>query len=217
MAIGVSERRRVPGIGQGGRRGGVSPTHCECRAGRFVGTLLVQHAPASVVFTFHVHFHVKRSIRLRQGRDEDLGQLAALVVLPDILTLFGHLDEVDVLVVVGPRGEGAVHRGLEVAALDERHEPEVLVELVYQRVAQLRVPLPRDPAPEPGPVRSILGLGPEVAQLLLNVGGVCVVQPVELPCDVVDLAAVARLREGHPARDAHSQWQHCRWRPTHFP
>ena len=46
---------------------------------------------------FHVHCHVKRSIRLRNGRDEDLGQLAALVVLPDVLTLFGHLDEVDVL------------------------------------------------------------------------------------------------------------------------
>ena len=56
---------------------------------------------------FHVHFHVKRSIRLRQGRDEDLCQLAALVVLPDVLTLFGHLDEVDVLRRASRRGAGA--------------------------------------------------------------------------------------------------------------
>mmetsp|Transcript_20041 Transcript_20041/g.50701 ORF Transcript_20041/g.50701 Transcript_20041/m.50701 type:complete len:245 (-) Transcript_20041:27-761(-) len=244
MAIGVSEGFRDPCFGRGGRRRGVAPLGVESRVDRFVGTLL-QPPAAPALSTACLAwgrrrrrrrgrgrrrrrgrrsgrrggcgrcFHVK--LWLRQRRDEDLGELAPLVVLPDGLALLGHLDEVDVLVVVGPRGEGAVHRGLEVAALDERHEPEVLVELVYQRVAQLRVPLPRDPAPEPGPVRSILGLGPEVAQLLLNVGGVCVVQPVELPCDVVDLAAVARLREGHPARDAHSQWQHCRWRPTHFP
>ena len=54
---------------------------------------------------FHGHFHVKRSIRLRNGRDEDLCQLASLVVLPDILTLFGHLDEVDVLRRASRRGE----------------------------------------------------------------------------------------------------------------
>ena len=42
-----------------------------------------------------VRFHFK--LRLRQGRDEDLGQLAALMILPDGLALLGHLDEVDVL------------------------------------------------------------------------------------------------------------------------
>ena len=42
-----------------------------------------------------VRFHFK--LRLRQGRDEDLGKLAALVVLPDGLALLSHLDEVDVL------------------------------------------------------------------------------------------------------------------------
>ena len=130
-----------------------------------------------------------------------------------------------------------MHRGLEVAALDERDEEEVLVELVDQRVAQLRVPLPRDAAAEPGCVISILGEGPEVApaskaarardapaclsidggncvcrvggtrrsQLLLHVGGVLVVLPLELPCDRVDLAAEAGLRDGHPARDARGQ------------
>ena len=55
------------------------------------GTLVVSCVP------FRLHFHVKRSIRLRQGRNEDLGQLTALVVLPDGLALFGHLDKVDVL------------------------------------------------------------------------------------------------------------------------
>ena len=205
-------------------------------------------------------------LRLRQGGDEDLGQLAALMILSDGLALLGHLDEVDVLrrasrgcaacsackrrravrsealslVVVGPRGEGAVHRGLEVAAFDERDEEEVLVELVDQRVAQLRVPLPGNAATEPGRVVSILGEGPEVApaskaarardapaclsidggncmyrvggtrrsQLLLHVGVVLGVQPLELPCDRVDLAAEAGLRDGHPARDARGQWQH---------
>ena len=56
-----------------------------------------------------------------------------------------------------------MHRGLEVTALDEWDEEEVLVELVDQRVAQLRVPLPRDASAQPGPVVSILGEAPEVA------------------------------------------------------
>ena len=128
-------------------------------------------------------------LRLLQGRDPQLGQLAPLVVLPDGLALLGDLHEVDVLrraaarrcsacracrdggalaeatdlVVVGPRGEGAVHRGLEVAALDERDEEEVLVELVDDTGAQLRVPLPCDATTEPRRVVGILGEAPEVA------------------------------------------------------
>ena len=144
------------------------------------------------------------------------------------------------LVVVGPRGEGAVHRGLEVAALDERDEEEVLVELVDDPVAQLRVPLPGYATAEPSRVVGILGKAPEVApaskavrardalvcpfyrrrarryrmyrvggarqsQLLLHVGVVNSVQPLELPCDRVDLAAEAGLRDGHPARDARGE------------
>ena len=56
---------------------------------------------------FNAHCLVKHSIRLRNGRDEDLGQLASLVVLPDVLTLLGHFDEVDVLRRASRRGTRA--------------------------------------------------------------------------------------------------------------
>ena len=56
-----------------------------------------------------------------------------------------------------------MHRGLEVAALDERDEEEVLVELVDDTGAQLRVPLPGDATAEPPRVVGILGEAPEVA------------------------------------------------------
>ena len=133
-----------------------------------------------------------------------------------------------------------MHRGLEVAALDERDEEEVLVELVDDTGAQLRVPLPGDATAEPPRVVGILGEAPEVApaskavrarealayllidgvlaadvctglearaesQLLLHVGVAFCVQPLELPCDRVDLAAEAGLRDGHPARDARGE------------
>ena len=74
--------------------------------------------------------------------------------------------------------------GCSAARRDERHEEEVLAELVEDRVAQPGVPLPRDAAAQPGVIASRLREGPAVAQLLLDVGHgvgrVCAVRAVRV-------------------------------------
>ena len=92
--------------------------------------------------------------------------------------------------VVRPRGERAVHGGLQVIAADQLRAEHVLSEARHQNIAQVRVPMPRD--------RTLTRERPQVPQLLLRAAGGAIA--AQLCLDRAHLHAEARLRDRGPAR-----------------